>query len=216
MPESQVEFFKSGLLEGFEKEVNQIMSDVQGIIERYPQSQVGIDRCKYIETLFISFQTSLFEEIREAGPKDEETLIFLEHFLGRPRMNFGLLASLQTRVIRRAIYCKVINRLELNQMKIAGLYAFWFNKIHPIVINNPSPGMKPLARKYENYLQEINERFAFFIIYNIFTNQYGKPSHSIEGYQERFVHALRFRSFTEDSLMLLTESLGKEAFTLAS
>jgi hypothetical protein len=34
-------------------------------------------------------------------------------------------------------------------------------------------------------------------------------------YQEQFIHAIRFRSFTEDSMMLLTESLGIEGFNLA-
>ncbi len=216
MPESKVEFFKSGLFEGFEDEMGRIAKTVDGILRGYSKTQSAINRCKYIESLFLDYKKGLFEEIRAAGPKNEETDLFLIHMLDRLNINNLLLADLQTRVLRRAIYCKLINNLELNQMKIAGLYAYWFNKLHPIVVSSPSDDLERLAPKYEDYLHRVNEFFAFHIVYNIFVEQYGKPSKGLAEYMERFTHALRYRSFTEDSLMLLTESLGKEAFYLAS
>ena len=74
--------------------------------------------------------------------------------------------------------------------------------------------MYELSNTAENSLQEINERFAFHIIYSTFVKLNGKTM-PIVGYQEKFVHAVRFRAFTEDSMMLLAESLGKEGFDFA-
>jgi hypothetical protein len=100
-------------------------------------------------------------------------------------------------------------------MKQAGLYAYWFAKIRPITIEEPESGMSELSEEWENHLQEINERFAFHIIYSAFVKLNGKPMPKL-GYQEKFIHAVRFRAFTEDSMMLLAESLGKEGFELAT
>ena len=159
------------------------------------------------------------DENSEAMPASElnqETKEFLEQFMSRANMNMQQLALLQMRVFRRGLYCNFINGLELNQMKIAGLYAYWFNKIQPIQIDHAELGAPKLKSKQEDYLHALNEYFGFHIIYNAFIVEHGKPKHDISQYQKKYITAVRFRSFSEDGMMLLAESLGNEAFLLAS
>jgi hypothetical protein len=201
----------SGLFKGIEEEVSSCVNDVQRALAAYPASTAGKNAYLDLEGRFYKFFAQVFEEIRASGA--DEAQQFYSHAL-RLKLNGKLLALVVLRAFRRILYCKCFNAMELNQMKQAGLYAYWFAKIKPIIVEEPSSAMCELSDEWENHLQEINERFAFHIIYSAFVEQNGRTMPNTD-YQEKFVHAVRFRSFTEDSMMLLAESLGKEGFELA-
>jgi hypothetical protein len=203
----------SGSFKGIETKVDESMGSVQLVLSSYPTSQAGKNSYSNIEGFYYKWLAEYFKEVRSAG--SDESKVFMDHLVGRLHLNDKLLAVALMRVFRRVLYCKSFNAMELNQMKQAGLYAYWLTKLHPIIINEPSADMRAIDDLWENRLQEINERFAFHLILSVFIRQYGRPGQGIKGYRERFVHAVRFRSFTEDSMMLLVESLGKEAFDLA-
>jgi hypothetical protein len=93
-------------------------------------------------------------------------------------------------------------------MKQAGLYAYWIAKMHPIIIAEAPKELDKLDNALEKGLQGINERFAFYIVCAFYKDEFHRDISNATDYQKHFVHALRFRSFTEDSMMLATESLG--------
>ena len=68
--------------------------------------------------------------------------------------------------------------------------------------------------RFYKYLGKIVEEIRNSGTDSTFVNLNGRTM-PIKGYQEKFAHAVRFRAFTEDSTMLLAESLGKEGFDLA-
>jgi hypothetical protein len=201
----------SGQFKGIEDKVASCTENVQDVLASYPTSEAGRNVYFDIEGRYYKFYKKVFEEIRNSA--SEESRTFHGHAL-RLKLDGKLLSLVIFRAFRRMLYCKCFNAMDLNQMKQAGLYAYWLAKLKPIVIEAPTPDMTELSDEWENCLQEINERFAFHIIYSAFVNLNGK-SMPIQHYQEKFVHAVRFRTFTEDSMMLLAESLGKEGFELA-
>jgi hypothetical protein len=128
--------------------------------------------------------------------------------VARIHLDPNLLGVVLTRSFRRVLYCRCFNGIELAQMKQAGLYAYWIVKIHPIVIDTIPGDLEKLGNPLEKAVQEINERFALHIVRSFFRDQFGKTLSYTDEYQKHFVHAARMRSFTEDSMMLVTESLG--------
>jgi hypothetical protein len=136
-----------------------------------------------------------------------ENRLYYEHLACRLDLDRYLLADALMRSFRRALYCKCFNGLELAQMKQAGLFAYWIAKIRPVKISIQPAGLPDLSFSQEKSIQETNERFAFSIVRSFYKLEFGRELPNPTEYQEHFVHALWYRSFTEDSMMMVTESL---------
>jgi hypothetical protein len=210
----------SGLFKGIDSEIKACTESIQIALRAYESSQAARNSFCQIDREFYKYQQALIEALLAVG--SPETRVCLGHLSGRSSLNTTLLSLALMRVYRRVLYCKSFNDIHLNQMKLAGLHAYWLNKLHPIVISAPTRDMGEISDEFEKQLHEINERFGFHLIMSAFEKERGIPKDAYgnpidtQPYQERFVHALRFRSFTEDSMMLLAESLGREGFQLAS
>jgi hypothetical protein len=155
---------------------------------------------------YYHFYKDLWEGLEQVG--EPPSLLLKEHIATRLSLDLNMLGVALYRAFRRVLYCKCFNDIELAQMKQAGLYAYWIAKIHPIVIGKRPDDLDELNNDLERGLQEINERFAFYLIRAFYKEEFNHGLLNSIDYQNHFVHAVKFRSFTEDSMMLVTESLG--------
>jgi len=196
----------TGLFDGLEQLVQTSVEDIQNVLEEYPSSEAGKSLKSFFSSEYYHFYGDLWQGLDQRG--DAPSKLFKRHIVERLSLDLNLLSLALYRCFRRALYCKCFNGIDLAQMKQAGLFAYWITKMRPILVARASDDLEPLDNSLEMALQEINERFAFYIIRTFYKEEFGRDIANINNYQTHFVHAVRFRSFTEDSMMLLTESLG--------
>lgn len=200
---SSVELFND-----LEPEVIESTKNIQEILEKFPSSELGGSLMRVYSGEYYTFYGALWEGLeKNKDVKDHE--LFKLHLGTRLSFDDNILALVISRVIRRALYCRCFNGIDLALMKQAGLYAYWITKLHPIVVAKAPEGIDPLPSNLEMAIQQINERFAFHIINLFYMEEKGKGLDNCIEYQKHFLHAVKFRSFTEDSMMLVTESLGE-------
>lgn len=196
----------TGQFDGLEHEVNAGVESVQAVLKQYPSSSAGKARKKEFSDAYYHFLGDLYQGLEHIG--EEPSLLLKLHIVARLSLDLNMLSLALYRAFRRILYCKCFNGIDLAQMKQAGLYAYWVTKMHPIIIGTKPDDLEDLDNSLEVALQEINERFAFYIIRAFYKMEFGRGISNISNYQDHFVHAVKFRSFTEDSMMLATESLG--------
>jgi hypothetical protein len=198
--------FGSGLFDGMEAEVSAGADTIGSILRGYPFSNAGRAAKAVFSNNYWHFFGTICEGLRQSN--GEASLLLRAHMVGRLYFDPNLLGLVLYRSFRRVLYCKCFNGIELAQMKQAGLYAYWITKMHPIVVNKAPDELEKLSAPLEKGLLEINERFAFYLIRAFFRDEFGRELPNSDEYQKHFVHAARMRSFTEDSMMLVSESLG--------
>jgi len=202
----------TGLFDGLEQEVTASVDSVSAVLKKYPSSQAGKTLMAEFSSAYYHFYKDLWEGLEEIG--GSQASLLKSHLAARLAPDLGLgsnlnmLATALYRAFRRILYCKCFNNIDLAQMKQAGLYAYWIVKMHPIIVGGAPRDLEKLSNELENGLQEINERFAFYIIRAFYKEEFGRDLSDTRNYQKHFVHAVKFRSFDEDSMMLVTESLG--------
>ncbi|MDR2492397.1 MAG: hypothetical protein LBD25_02885 [Coriobacteriales bacterium] len=197
----------TGLFDGLEDEVSASVASIAGILENYPYSTAGKALKAEFSILYWHFFESTWTGL-DSVPGTSEPQLVKAHVMARLYLDENMLSIALYRAFRRALYCKCFNGIDLAQMKQAGLFAFWIAKIHPIVVSPKPDGLANLSNASERDLQEINERFAFYVIEDFYRHEFGHSLPHVSGYMQHFMHAVKFRSFTEDSMMLVTESLG--------
>jgi hypothetical protein len=196
----------TGLFEGLEQEVAASVDSVNLILKKYPSSKAGKSLMAAFTGLYYHFYRDMWAGLEQIG--NQPSLLLKQHLASRLQLDLNMLGLALYRAFRRVLYCKCFNGIDLAQMKQAGLYAYWIAKMRPIVVGTAPEGLERLDSKLEEGLQEINERFAFYIIRAFYKDEFHRGISNANDYQAHFVHAVRFRSFTEDSMMLATESLG--------
>lgn len=196
----------TGQFDGLEDEVNQGVESIQSVLRCYLSSEAGKGCKAEFSAEFYKFFGDLYSMMEQIG--GESSLLLRAHLMSRVSLDLNILSLAIYRSFRRILYCKCFNGIDLAQMKLAGLYAYWIAKMRPIVISKKPDDIDELSNELELALQEINERFAFYIVRSFYIIEFGKGVSDASDYQKHFVHAIKFRSFTEDSMMLTTQSLG--------
>ena len=199
----------TGLFVDLELDVASSAESIGAILANFPSSQIG----KALKAEFSNAYYKFYSELWSGLDLIEgiESQLLKQHIVSRLHLDLNLLSIAIYRSFRRALYCRCFNGIDLSQMKQAGLYAYWLAKMRPIVVGTQADDLDDLPIGLERGLQEINERFAFYIISAFYQEEYHRGLSDVSEYQTHFVHALRYRSFTEDSMMLVTESLGVSA-----
>jgi hypothetical protein len=210
--------FLGGLFDGLEEDVAASAESIEKVLSGYSSSKAGKALKAAFSGEYHHFQFDLIEGLMQMekesnSPTEKQQLrLFREHFVARvadpEHFDLNMLSMALVRAFRRILYCRCFNGILLAQMKQAGLFAYWIAKMHPITIGNVPDGWDTLSAQHEKALQEINERFAFHIINSFYKDNMKRSLSSSPDYQKHFVHAIKYRSFTEDSMMLVTESLG--------
>lgn len=197
----------SGVFSGIDLDVEKAASQIQSILKEFPSSDGG----KQLKAIFSCTYEHFYKNIWEglANIDKEQAKLLQIHMVSRLKLDLNILCVALYRAFRRALYCKCFNGIELSQMKQAGLYAYWITTMHPIIIDEKPKNIDALPPKLEIGLQEINERFAFYVVSLFYKDEFGRKLSETSQYQTHFVHAIKYRSFTEDSMMLVTESLGE-------
>jgi len=196
----------SGLFTGLEDEVESSAASIGAVLRKYPSSTAGKQLKAEFSATYYKFLEHLWKGLDQLG--DDNAALLKAHMVSRLSLDLNMLSVALTRAFRRALYCNCFNGIELAQMKQAGLFAYWLSEMHPIIVGAKPEGLPSLSNDLERGLQEINERFAFYIVSVFYRVEFGRDIALVDGYQQHFVHAVKYRSFTEDSLMLVTESLG--------
>ena len=196
----------SGMFADLIEEVEASTANIQEIINSYPSSKAGKDLRNILETEFWKFYKLTWEGLDGIGGVEEK--LIKAHFYERVSLDNNLLGFVVYRSFRRALYCKCFNNIELAQMKQAGLLAYWITRIRPIIVSKRPEGLERLPKKHETALQEINATYAFFIIDLFYRNEFKTKMSNAESFKAQFTLAATHRSFTEDSMMLLTQALG--------
>jgi hypothetical protein len=196
----------TGVFDDLEQEIVSSAHAIALILEKYSSSQSGKAQIATFSGVYYLFFKDLWEGIDQIGSLQSDLL--KTHLIARLSLDLNILGTVLYRSFRRALYCRCFNGIELAQMKQAGLYAYWISKLRPVVIGKAPEDLEGLSNDLERGVQEINERFAFHIVNAFYKVEFGKSLLSCADYQSHFVHAIKYRSFTEDSMMLVTESLG--------
>jgi hypothetical protein len=196
----------AGLFDGLEQDVAASATSISAVLASYSSSKAGKALKAEFSNAYYHFYRDLWIGLEQSGKPP--SMLLKEHIVSRLDLDLNMLGVAVYRAFRRALYCKCFNGIELAQMKQAGLYAYWIAKMHPIIVRKAPEHLDTLSNDLERGLQEINERFAFHIINVFYKEEFGRSLSGSSAYQSHFVHAVRYRSFTEDSMMLATESLG--------
>jgi hypothetical protein len=210
--------FLAGLFDGLEDDVTTSADGIGKILADYSSSKAGKALKAAFSGEYYHFIGDLIEgftQIEERGnsqTEKQQARLFKLHFAARVavpgNLDLNMLSMALVRAFRRVLYCRCFNGILLAQMKQAGLYAYWIAKMHPIIIGQAPDDLEKLSIELEGALQEINERFAFHIVNSFYKDNFHRSLSNSSDYQSHFVHAVKYRSFTEDSMMLVTESLG--------
>jgi hypothetical protein len=143
---------------------------------------------------------------------DEFSVDTAAQIQSRIYVSSSILSDAIYRSFRRALYCKCFNGLDLNEMKTAGLFAYWIVKLHPITFIDYISATNNLKSPFGTALDDINEQFAVHFILSIFFEKHNDLKPNYVEYRRKLIHALRYRCHSENSMMLVSESLGFEAF----
>jgi hypothetical protein len=118
------------------------------------------------------------------------------------------LADVIERTDKRKAYYHCFHGMEIDECKVAALYAYWILMFHPLTITD--------SRYKDNRFGEcINEAFAIYIIFSTISG-----IHDIRGipltpnddtsYFGKLMYSFRYRNISIDSMILLAESINEE------
>ncbi len=111
------------------------------------------------------------------------------------------------RVDKRKAYYYCFHGMEINECKVAALYAYWILKFRPFTITD---------KRYINTPKGccINEEFAIYMICSIlvFSGKITPTAIDNTSYYEKLLYSFHFRNFTIDSLVMMIESINTETF----
>jgi hypothetical protein len=107
---------------------------------------------------------------------------------------------------------------KINECKRSALLAYWFVKFRPIMITDLR-----FINKKEGYNTDVNEKFAIHYLLSAL-DDVGKIKHwdgksgikdlnFTHPYIKELIYSLRFRNFTIDSIIVLSDSITTETFT---
>jgi hypothetical protein len=110
---------------------------------------------------------------------------------------------------RKAYFHYFHDDTEINEYKVAALYAYWILKLRPLSITDPR-----FSTKYDHY--DVNELFAIYLICSTLyqTGRLTKQITGEESYSKKLRYSFRYRNFTIDSLLVLVESINEETFEM--
>jgi hypothetical protein len=108
------------------------------------------------------------------------------------------------RIDKRKAYYRFFHGMDINELKVAGLYVYWILKLRPFSITDCR-----YAGKQE--CCDVNEVFALYIIITVLLGleriiQGGEP------YFKELRYSFRFRHFSIDAMVVLVEALNTGAF----
>jgi hypothetical protein len=109
------------------------------------------------------------------------------------------------RVDKRKAYYHCFHNMEINECKVAALYAYWILKFKPFTIIDPRFRNRP-------EVCNINEAFAIYTIGAalLLTKRIQTTEKAKDSYYKLLEYSFRFRSFTIDSFIVLVESITME------
>lgn len=126
-------------------------------------------------------------------------------------VNDSLLAEALVRIDKRKDYFMIFHDdTRMNEIKEAGLLAYWLLKFRPFSIKTEN---EELHRKYE----KINEAFACFVIYSAIKEECNRTNNmkfSIsKDYNRKVMYAFKYWDLSKEALMLVCESLCEAMYT---
>jgi hypothetical protein len=187
---------------------------VKDILEWFDDSEKAVDLYARIESQLDNYIGARITAATRG--EDNLSLEILMNARTRIYVSTSNLTNAIHRSYRRALYCWCFNGLELNEMKTAGLIAYWIMKLHPITFFDYLSVTEKLESPFGMAFDDLNEQFAAHVILSIFVKKYPQLKLDYHAYLQKLIHALRYRNHSENSMMLLAESLGTEAFRLAA
>lgn len=122
-----------------------------------------------------------------------------------------MLTTLLIRIDKRKDYFRIFHDdTKINEIKEAGLMAYWILKFSPIKIKKQEGN---LAKEdlYTKYSGKINIGFAIFILYSTLmeeTSRVKNMKFSIsKDYNERLKYAFKYWDLSKEAIMLIAETL---------
>ena len=141
-------------------------------------------------------------------------------------VSYVAILNIFRRIDKREEYFRFFHKIEMSEKKYAALLAYWIIKFRPIRITEP--------RFVDDYIaEEVNERFAVFMIYSIvfelkeysvddLNTLFEKMEHAEElaeykqySYQSKLIYAFRYRAVSLDAMLTIVEGLTDDSFALA-
>jgi hypothetical protein len=161
------------------------------ITDRYPEINMGETK-KGIEQL------------------RERTQLFFQCFDYPTDLDINIssydLMHIVLRADKRKVYYEYFHDMEIDEVKEAGLCAYWILKFHPLTITDP-------RYKGHSLCECINEAFAVFIIYSAVYGIYPTEKDmqftptDDKSFCGKLLYSFRFRSISLDAMILLAESI---------
>ncbi|GHT88017.1 hypothetical protein FACS1894137_16010 [Spirochaetia bacterium] len=108
---------------------------------------------------------------------------------------------------RRAYYYCFHEEMEIDECKVAALYAYWVLKLKPFTITDKRYFNKPSGCN-------INEAFAIILIYAslVLMKRIVKAPEMKKSYYNLLEYSFRYRNFSIDSFIVLVESITTETW----
>jgi hypothetical protein len=111
------------------------------------------------------------------------------------------------RIDKRKAYYQFFHGMDINELKVAGIYVYWILKLKPFSITD---------RRYAGKLEccDVNEVFALYIIVTVLLGL-GRLDRLIQGsepYFKELRYSFRFRHFSIDAMLVLVEALNTKSF----
>jgi hypothetical protein len=186
-------------------------STIQGALEWYVRSDLYKEHYSFLIDIFKDYKKAMLTEI--ASEDDPDVIMNASsHIL----VAESILGDVLLRSFRTALHCKVFNGIAVNGPKVAGLLAYWIIKRQPFSPDYGRGMFSDADSPYFGRFDDVNEQIAAHIILSMFRERVEDDSGiNYKPYKEKMIHNLRYRDQTEDSMMLLSESIGREAFELA-
>jgi hypothetical protein len=119
------------------------------------------------------------------------------------------------RVDKRLAYFRIFHNMEINDCKKAALFAYWIIKFRPVKITD---------ERYKNrmgYNDQVNELFAIHYLLTalcgcgkvkLWDGHEGVEITMQNAYIEELRYSFRFRNFTIDSMIVLSDAINTETF----
>ena len=128
----------------------------------------------------------------------------VEYYVSRRAM-----VDMIVRTDKRKAYYYCFHHMQINECKVAALYAYWILKYRPITLLDPRYEMKGAALC-------INEAFAIYVIYSTLCRVHGYKQNYTgkNSYYDKLMYSFRFRNLSIDAMILLVESIGQDTMNM--
>jgi hypothetical protein len=111
------------------------------------------------------------------------------------------------RIDKRKAYYQFFHGMDINELKVAGIYVYWILKLRPFSITDHRYAGKQGCC-------DVNEVFALYIIVMVLLglDRLDRTIQGGEPYFKELRYSFRFRYFSIDAMVVLVEALNTKSF----